>query len=156
MGLTFKSFIIWTRTEQAEKETGMTPHNLRLVLEYVIFLFASLGVAATVTNITQCGVPFLSHSHKTRVDGNVKPWLKGDNNRRYISYCEASLIPAPSDKYGHAVWWCSECWGGEKVPLQVWGVGSHKGSLFPSQVWFHSTANLYKIYMYDYARCSLT
>ena len=99
---------MWTRTQQAEDDTGMTVHNLRLVLEYVVCLFASLGCAGLITNISQCGLTFGNHLAEPKVDGLHKPWLRGDSNKPYITYCEESLIPAPLTKNGRYMYWCGE------------------------------------------------
>ena len=139
MGLSFKSFIVWARThEKAEDDTGMTAHNLRLILEYVVCLFASLGCAGLLTNISQCGLPWGSLSRAQKVDGVHKPWLKGNCNKPYVDYCEQHIIPAPSDKHGHYMYWCGVCWSGKQVPIEVWG----RNNRTPPTVLFQSSANV--------------
>ena len=139
MGLSFKSFIVWARThEKAEDDTGLTENNLRLILEYVVCLFASLGCACLLTNVTQCGLPWGSMNSQPKVDGDHKPWLTGNRNKPYIDYCEQHLISAPSDKHGHYMYWCGVCWSGKQVPIEVWG----RNNRTPPTVLFQSSANV--------------
>ena len=140
MGLSFKSFVMWTRTQQeAEDDTGMTTHNLRLVLEYVVCLFASLGCACLITNISQRGLPFGGNKAARKVDDVHKSWLQVDCNKTYVDYCEQYLISAPSDKHGHYMYWCGACWSSKQVPMQVWGRSKQR---FPPKVRFQSSANV--------------
>ena len=78
LGLSWKSFMMWTSTGQAIADSALMSHDLSLTLEYVFCLFISLGVSAVLTNITQCDLTFgqFFHGPKRGDEGYVKPWYK--------------------------------------------------------------------------------
>ena len=89
-----------------------TACHLRLTLEYVFYLFLSVGCAAVVTNVSQCGLTMSQFFNGPTFgpEGYVKPWHKGDGNERFIEYCESCLVPAGIGPQGKNEWCRTVCW----------------------------------------------